>query len=40
MQMDNIFLGIITMAALYFLYKKLFNTKGCNGCGGSCGTKR
>lgn len=39
MQMDNIFLGIITMAALYFIYKKLFTTKGCDGCGGSCEKK-
>lgn len=39
--MDNIFLGIITMGALYYVYKKLFNTKGCDGCtGGSCETKK
>ena len=40
MQMDNILLGIITIGALYFLYKKLFNKTGCDGCGGSCGTKK
>ncbi|MEA3353234.1 MAG: FeoB-associated Cys-rich membrane protein [Campylobacterota bacterium] len=38
--MDKLFLGIITIGALYFLYKKLVNTKGCDGCGGSCGTKK
>ncbi|CAM3391054.1 FeoB-associated Cys-rich membrane protein [Arcobacter aquimarinus] len=35
--MENIFLGIITVAALFYLYTKLFKNKGC-GCGkeGSC----
>lgn len=40
MNTDNIFLGIITIGALYYIYIKLFNTKGCDGCGGSCGTKK
>jgi len=38
--MEKIFLIVISLLALYFLYKKLFQTKGCNGCGGSCGTKK
>ncbi len=37
--MDSIFLTIITIGALYYLYKKLFKSGGCDGCGGSCGTK-
>ena len=38
--MDNIFLGIVTIGSLCFLYKKLFNTKGCDSCAGSCSTKK
>lgn len=38
--MENVFLGLITISALYFLYKKLFSAKGCDSCGGSCGTKK
>lgn len=34
--MENIILGIITLGALYFLYRKLFKTSGCDSCGGSC----
>ena len=40
MTTDNIFLAIITIGALYYLYKKLFNNTGCKGCGGSCGAKK
>jgi len=37
-KMDNIFLILITMGALYFLYKKLFKKNGCDG-GCNCGKK-
>lgn len=34
--MENLFLLIITLAALFYLYKKVFKNSGCN-CGkGSC----
>ncbi|TET87498.1 MAG: FeoB-associated Cys-rich membrane protein [Sulfurovum sp.] len=37
---DSVFLIIITIGSLYFLYKKLFKSGGCDSCGGSCGTKK
>lgn len=30
--MENLFLLIITLAALFYLYKKVFKSSGCN-CG-------
>ena len=34
--MENIILSIITLGALFYLYKKIFKNNGCN-CGkGSC----
>lgn len=36
--MENIFLGVITLFALYYLYTKLFKNNGCDGdC--DCGKK-
>lgn len=36
--MENFFLLLITFAALFYLYKKVFKSSGCN-CGkGSCKT--
>ena len=36
--MDTIFLAVITLGAIYFLYKKLFKNNGC-GVGCNCGKK-
>lgn len=30
--LENIFLGLITLGAIYYLYRTLFKNKGC-GCG-------
>jgi len=37
-KMDKLFLTIITIAALYYLYIKLFKKNGCDG-GCNCGKK-
>ncbi|NCD10969.1 MAG: FeoB-associated Cys-rich membrane protein [Epsilonproteobacteria bacterium] len=38
--LENIFLGVITLGALYYLYRILFKTKGC-GCGkDGCNVKK
>ncbi|ACZ12566.1 hypothetical protein [Sulfurospirillum deleyianum] len=38
--LENIFLGLVTLGAIYYLYRTLFKTKGC-GCGkDSCNVKK
>ncbi len=38
--MEELFLGVITLFAIYFLYKKLFTKKGCGTCEQGCETKK
>jgi len=37
---EKIFIVLIALGASYFIYRKLFKSKGCSsGCGGSCEKK-